>query len=100
MFCSLFIILSSYVFAKELTGVKIRFNDTQLEITTNKTLNSIRLRLNGDYTCQVERLPAGVYTLGLATFTDSKGNRFNPFRQKVIRITIFCDEGSTGFTAN
>ena len=94
-FLSLLMLCVACIFAKELTGVKVRFSDTQLEITTNQTLHNVRFRLNGDYTYKVKTLSPGTYTVGLATFTDTKGNRFNPFSIRVQRVSIFCSEGST-----
>lgn len=98
IFLSVFCFCAIFISAKDLTGMNIRFSNTQLEITTNQTLHNVRFRLNGDYTYEVKNLSAGTYTVGLATFTDAKGNRFNPFTKKVERISVFCSEGSTYFT--
>ena len=89
---------SSSSSSKDLSGVSASLSSTQLEIKTTQTLHDVRIRINGDYTYEVSTLSPGTYTAGLATFADSKGNRFNPFKQKVTRVTIFCKEGSTGFT--
>lgn len=89
---------SSSSSSKDLSGVSASLSTTQLEIKTTQTLHNVRIRINGDYTYEVSTLTPGTYTAGLTTFADSKGNRFNPFTQKVTRVTIFCKEGSTGFT--
>lgn len=86
--------------SKDLKGVSTSLSTTQLKLNTNKTLHNLRIRINGDYTYTESILLSGTYTVGLANFVDSKGNRFNPFTQKVTRVTIFCDEGSTYFTPN
>lgn len=98
-FLSIFCLCAVWLSAKDLTGVNVRFSDTQLEITTNQTLHNVRFRLNGDYTYEVKTLTSGTYTVGLTTFVDSKGKRFNPFAKSVQRVSIFCSEGSTYFTA-
>lgn len=98
-FLSIFCLCAVFISAKDLTGIDIQFTDTHLEISTWKHLHNVRFRLNGDYTYEVKDLPIGDYTAGLATFVDKKGNRFNPFATKALRVSVFCDEGSTYFTA-
>lgn len=110
LFCSIFVVKqfsgrnsynsssSSSSSSKDLKGVSASLSNTQIEINTTQTLHDVRIRINGDYIYEVSILNPGTYTAGLATFADSEGNRFNPFTQKVTRITIFCKEGSTGFT--
>lgn len=98
-FLTIFCFCVVFISAKDLTGINIRFSNTQLEITTNQTLHNVRFRVNGDYTYEVKTLNSGTYTVGLATFTDSKGNRFNPFTKAVQRVSVFCSEGSTYFIA-
>lgn len=88
---------SSSSSSKDLSGVSVSLSTTQLELKTSQTLHNVRIRINGDYTYEVSALEPGTYTAGLATFTDSKGNRFNPFSQKVTGVSIFCREGSAYF---
>lgn len=89
---------SSSSSSKSLSGVSASLSATQLELTTIQTLHNVRIRINGDYTYEVSILSPGSYTVGLASFADSKGNRFNPRALVVTRVSIFCKEGSTGFT--
>lgn len=88
----------SYSSSNDLNGVSVGYSDTQLEINTTQTLHDVRIRINNNYIYEVSILPSGHYTVGLATFTDSKGNRFNPFSKKVIGVSIYCDEGFSYFT--
>lgn len=99
-FISLFFALSAFLFAKDLKGVKVGFSDTQLQISTEQSLSNVRIRVNSDYIYEVSSLPAGIYTVGLATFADKKGNRFNPFSKKIRSVSIFSSQGSTYFTCN
>lgn len=88
------------VSSKNLRGISTSLSTTQLKLNTDKTLHNLKIKINGDYTYTESILPSGTYTVGLAAFADSEGNRFNPFIQKITRISIFCDEGSTYFTPN
>ncbi len=99
-FISLFFALSAFLFAKDLKGVKVGFSDTQLQISTEQSLSNVRIRVNSDYIYEVSSLPAGIYTVGLATFADKKGNRFNPFSKKIRSVSIFSSQGATYFTCN
>ena len=94
---SLLLLCLAFIYAKDLTGVKVRFSSTQLEITTNQTLHNVRFRLNGDYVYEAKTISSGTHTISLSSFADSKGNKFNPSSKKVQRVSIFCSEGSTYF---
>lgn len=85
-------------YSTELTGVSVSLSPAQIKITTSQTLHNVRIRVNHSYTYEVRTMSPGTYTAGLATFADSKGNRFSPSAQKVTGVGIFSDEGSTYFT--
>lgn len=82
---------------KTLSGVTINRDIYQLVITTNQSLHDVRLRVNGNYVYKVNSLTEGTYTVGLATFSDSHGNIFNPFTTSLRSVSIFCKEGSAYF---
>lgn len=89
---------SSSRYSTELTGVSVSLSPAQIKITTSQTLHNVRIRVNHSYTYEVRTMSPGTYTAGLATFADSRGNRFSPGTQKVTGVGIFSDEGSTYFT--
>ena len=78
--------------------VSLSLSGTQLQITTTKTLHDVRMRMNNrEYSYVVNQLSPGTYTVGLGAFSDSKGNRFNPYSKVVKDIAIYSDEGLAHF---
>lgn len=79
----------------------IAFTGTQLVITNNNTFDwtGVSMHLNtgilfGGYALKADRILAGqTYTVGVAEFTRSNGERFNPFTHKPKDFMIDCDQG-------
>ena len=75
--------------------VDVKYSATQLEVTNfgffDWTDLEIKINsglLSGDYQYRTVIEIGTTHTIGLIQFADSKGNRFNPYEQKIQKIFI------------
>lgn len=77
-------------------NASVNFSDTQFKITNNDTYDwtNTKLKVNDKYELEAGTIKAGgIYTVGMAQFAKSDGERFNPLAMKVLNISISSTEG-------
>jgi hypothetical protein len=87
---------------KEL-DIAINFSNTQFLITNGESfaLTDVKMKVNDKYVLNVYKIEAkGMYTVGMAQFVDSAGNRFNAFTMKPVKFYISAKEGWQYFANN
>jgi len=71
----------------------VLFTGTQFIITNNDSCDwtNVELEVNNGYSLHVEKIPAGTTsTVGAMQFSNSKGERFNPYTLKLKSFVITC----------
>jgi hypothetical protein len=81
-------------------NARINFSDTQFLLSNNDPFNwtNVKMTVNDKYDLIVDKINAGEsYTVGMAQFADSSGNRFNSITMKPMHFSIRAKEGSAFF---
>jgi hypothetical protein len=88
---------SSTASASKDLSAQVAWSSTQFKITNKDAFpwTKVRIRVNDKFTLKTDTMEAGeTYTVGMAQFADDNGNRFNPFQNNVLSISIDSSEGS------
>ena len=92
----LFVLLATGTSGDETPALNasVIYDGTQFTITNNDSYawTDCKVEVNGDYKIRNKRFNAGeTYTVGIMTFVDSNGKKFNPYSHKVQKIFLWCD---------